>query len=79
MELNAHIYNLQKFTNYSVEVVAYTRVGEGVRSPIIFVRTQEDREFRNLQAALHAAGGTTFSASFLERPCFIGYNARNIK
>ncbi|XP_053408969.1 cell adhesion molecule DSCAM-like isoform X3 [Mercenaria mercenaria] len=33
---------LEKFTNYSIEVLAYTRKGEGVRSSPIYVRTLED-------------------------------------
>lgn len=32
---------LEKFTNYSIEVLAYTRKGEGVRSSPIYVRTLE--------------------------------------
>ena len=41
-ELSAQIYNLQKFTNYTLSVVAYTRIGEGVRSEEKFVRTEQD-------------------------------------
>ncbi|KAL3886948.1 hypothetical protein ACJMK2_026904 [Sinanodonta woodiana] len=36
------INGLEKFTNYSIQVLAYTRKGEGVRSDAIYVRTQED-------------------------------------
>ncbi|CAE1158847.1 DSCAML1 [Acanthosepion pharaonis] len=36
------IYNLKKYTNYSIEVLAFTRMGEGARSEPIYVRTHED-------------------------------------
>ncbi|OWF38939.1 Down syndrome cell adhesion molecule [Mizuhopecten yessoensis] len=41
-KLEVTISNLQKYTNYSIQVLAYTRKGEGVRSDPIYVRTQED-------------------------------------
>ncbi|PIK35631.1 putative Down syndrome cell adhesion molecule-like [Apostichopus japonicus] len=41
-ETNANIFNLQKFTNYSVSVAARTSVGEGIRSDAIYVRTEQD-------------------------------------
>ncbi|XP_075710738.1 cell adhesion molecule DSCAM isoform X1 [Rhinoderma darwinii] len=33
---------LEKYTNYSIQVLAFTRAGDGVRSEQIFVRTKED-------------------------------------
>ncbi|GFR74893.1 down syndrome cell adhesion molecule [Elysia marginata] len=36
------LFGLEKFTNYSVQVLAYTRKGEGVRSAPVYVTTQED-------------------------------------
>ncbi|XP_057341457.1 cell adhesion molecule Dscam2 isoform X3 [Microplitis mediator] len=33
---------LRKYTNYSIQVLAYTRVGEGVPSRIMYCRTKED-------------------------------------
>lgn len=36
------IDNLEKFTNYSIQVLAFTRKGEGVRSSPLYVRTMED-------------------------------------
>ena len=36
------IDNLEKFTNYSIQVLAFTRKGEGVRSLPLYVRTMED-------------------------------------
>ncbi|XP_055975300.1 cell adhesion molecule DSCAM isoform X1 [Sorex fumeus] len=33
---------LEKYTNYSVQVLAFTRAGDGVRSEQIFTRTKED-------------------------------------
>uniref|UniRef100_A0A4W4FCD7 Cell adhesion molecule DSCAM n=1 Tax=Electrophorus electricus TaxID=8005 RepID=A0A4W4FCD7_ELEEL len=33
---------LEKYTNYSVQVLAFTRAGDGVRSEQIYIRTKED-------------------------------------
>ena len=33
---------LEKYTNYSIQVLAFTRAGDGVRSEQIYVRTKED-------------------------------------
>lgn len=33
---------LEKYTNYSVQVLAFTRAGDGVRSEQIYTRTKED-------------------------------------
>lgn len=35
---------LEKFTNYSVQVLAYTQAGDGVRSNVLNIQTREDRE-----------------------------------
>lgn len=36
---------LKKFSNYSIQVLAYTRMGDGVMSQPIFCHTEEDGEF----------------------------------
>ena len=36
------IDNLEKYTNYSIQVLAFTRKGEGVRSSPLYVLTMED-------------------------------------
>lgn len=36
---------LEKFTNYSVQVLAYTQAGDGVRSNVLYIQTREDREY----------------------------------
>ncbi|GLG97357.1 Protein turtle [Gryllus bimaculatus] len=36
------LHNLLKYTNYSVELLAYTSVGDGVKSPKTYCRTKED-------------------------------------
>lgn len=36
---------LEKFTNYSVQVLAYTQAGDGVRSNVLYIQTSEDREY----------------------------------
>lgn len=40
--LEAIVTGLSKYTNYSLQVLAYTRKGVGVRSPAIYVVTQQD-------------------------------------
>lgn len=39
--LSAVLHGLQHFTNYSVQVVAYTRAGDGAKSAPVFCRTEE--------------------------------------
>lgn len=41
-ELEATITGLSKYTNYSLQVLAFTRKGEGVRCEPLFVLTQQD-------------------------------------
>lgn len=41
---------MEKFTNYSVQVLAYTQAGDGVRSSVLYIQTKEDGECL-LQAA----------------------------
>lgn len=38
---------LEKYTNYSIQVLAFTRAGDGVRSEQIYTRTKEDGEEGN--------------------------------
>lgn len=40
--LIASLTSLRKFSNYSVQVIAYTRMGDGVISPPVFCQTEED-------------------------------------
>lgn len=35
---------LEKFTNYSVQVLAFTQAGDGVRSGVLHIQTKEDGE-----------------------------------
>lgn len=35
---------MEKFTNYSVQVLAYTQAGDGVRSSVLHIQTKEDGE-----------------------------------
>lgn len=44
-ERNVTLTGLHKFTTYKISVVAFTRKGEGVRSPARGGRTMEDSEF----------------------------------
>lgn len=43
-QLSAVVHGLQKFSNYSLQVLAYTHVGDGMRSSPIYVMTQQDGE-----------------------------------
>lgn len=36
------LHGLQKFTNYSMEVLAFTAGGDGVRAPRIYCQTEQD-------------------------------------
>lgn len=36
---------MEKFTNYSIQVLAYTQAGDGVRSNVLYIQTREDRKF----------------------------------
>lgn len=38
---------LEKFTNYSIQVLAYTQAGDGVRSNVLYIQTREDCESVN--------------------------------
>jgi hypothetical protein len=40
--LTAVLTGLRKFTNYSVQVLAFTRVGDGATTKPIFCTTEED-------------------------------------
>ncbi|XP_046406478.1 Down syndrome cell adhesion molecule-like protein Dscam2 isoform X2 [Ischnura elegans] len=40
--LSTDLHGLLKYTNYSIQVLAFTRVGDGVRSTAIHCRTKED-------------------------------------
>ena len=45
--LSAVIHGLQKFTNYSVQVLAFTNAGDGVASPPLQCLTNEDGNLIN--------------------------------
>ncbi|XP_011698542.1 PREDICTED: Down syndrome cell adhesion molecule-like protein Dscam2 [Wasmannia auropunctata] len=40
--LTAVLHNLEKYTNYSIQVLAYTRTGDGVASSPLYCVTEED-------------------------------------
>jgi len=42
---SATIFGLRQFTNYSVQVLALTRVGQGVACRPLYVRTLSDCEY----------------------------------
>lgn len=41
-DLTIVLSGLRKFTNYSVQVLAFTRIGDGVESKPIYCQTEED-------------------------------------
>lgn len=41
-DLTIVLSGLKKFTNYSIQVLAYTRMGDGVMSTPLFCQTEED-------------------------------------
>lgn len=42
------ITSLKKFSNYSIQVLAFTRMGDGILSQPIFCHTEEDGKDFNL-------------------------------
>lgn len=44
-ELTVVLTGLKKFANYSVQVLAYTRMGDGVLSKSVFCHTEEDGKY----------------------------------
>ena len=51
------LFGLEKFTNYSVQVLAYTRKGEGVRSEPVYVTTREDGQYKGKDVCVCEKGG----------------------
>lgn len=49
----AALKGLEKFTNYSIQVLAYTQAGDGVRSNVLYIQTREDCEFTNSDLSTH--------------------------
>lgn len=43
-DLTIVLSGLKKFTNYSIQVLAFTRVGDGVVSKALYCQTEEDGE-----------------------------------
>ncbi|GFG29264.1 hypothetical protein Cfor_07941 [Coptotermes formosanus] len=51
--LKTTIQSLRKYTNYSISVLAFTSVGDGVRSPPIFCCTEEDGTYHQYLYVLY--------------------------
>lgn len=64
---------LEKYTNYSIQVLAFTRAGDGVRSEQIYTRTKEDgRKIKSpLQIKMHR-GSCQVVGSFCQYRLFHG-------
>lgn len=39
---DTYLHTLHKYTNYSIQVLAFTNAGDGKRSPPVFCMTEED-------------------------------------
>lgn len=61
---------LEKFTNYSVQVLAYTQAGDGVRSNVLYIQTREDCEYTHT----HTNNNYTFT-----HMCNTGFTEREGK
>lgn len=61
---------LEKFTNYSIQVLAYTQAGDGVRSNVLYIQTREDCEspFPEL-SSMTTSPRTKFSLWFAHLRC----------
>lgn len=44
-EVSTEVHGLQKYSNYSVQVWAFTQVGDGVKSRPIYCMTDEDGRY----------------------------------
>lgn len=63
-ELEATITGLSKYTNYSLQVLAFTRKGEGVRCEPLFVLTQQDAPERPADIKALPVSNTSVMASW---------------
>ncbi|XP_065347787.1 cell adhesion molecule Dscam2-like isoform X4 [Cloeon dipterum] len=61
--LNTALHGLQHFTNYSIQVLAYTRAGDGIKSNTIFCRTDETvpEAPERVKAAVSSSNAITIS------------------
>ncbi|XP_078416436.1 cell adhesion molecule DSCAM isoform X3 [Cetorhinus maximus] len=64
-QVTLELDGLEKFTNYSIQVLAFTRAGDGVRSEQIFTRTKEDVPGPPGGVKAAAASATTVVVSWL--------------
>lgn len=44
-EVSTELHSLQKYSNYSLQVWAFTQVGDGVKSRPIYCMTAEDGKY----------------------------------
>lgn len=64
--LTTVLTSLRKFSNYSVQVLGYTRMGDGVSSQAIFCKTEEDGEQNSLN-------DSSIVTCYLINQCFIQF------
>lgn len=61
---------MEKFTNYSVQVLAYTQAGDGVRSSVLYIQTKEDGKFKNDLPTLPSGTDRPWSTPHIYTTCF---------
>lgn len=59
---HVHLTGLDKFTNYTIQVAAFTRIGYGAKSPGVIVSTDEDGTKR----LLVSFGSLVYSSNTVE-------------
>ncbi|CAH2009909.1 unnamed protein product [Acanthoscelides obtectus] len=63
--LTTVITGLRKFTNYSLQVLAFTKVGDGVFTPVVFCQTEEDVPGPPADIKAVASGSQSLKVSWL--------------
>ncbi|ERL85186.1 hypothetical protein D910_02608, partial [Dendroctonus ponderosae] len=62
---NTYIHGLQKFTNYSIKVLAFTSAGDGVVSDVLLCSTEEDVPGKPANIKANALTGESILVSWL--------------
>ncbi|XP_071958859.1 cell adhesion molecule DSCAM-like isoform X2 [Antedon mediterranea] len=62
--LTTDLIGLEKFTNYSIRVLAFTRVGDGVRSDELYIMTNQDYPSMPADIKAHAHTPTSIMVSW---------------
>lgn len=63
---DTYLHALRKYTNYSIQVLAFTNAGDGKRSPPVYCMTEEDGIHAQIYKELHYSFKLRF---ILHRTC----------